>query len=252
MWVWGAWKPSREGSQGETSEQREAEVKRHPASSEDHSQNSVAGGKILEGSSSLIEGAKLECQVIFYLCPGHKVNDMMEEKLVRRKFLKPDISPFTFLLYPRGWCLPPSLHWNWSPTKTFSWQKPAWSCLRLHPMSSPWNSPHSVFTNIFWGSFYLSVSISCPSMIYFSSHSKTVGIQWDTLRPSIPLVLQAHLPSILYWRLWNLPVSVALPEPYHAPMKNLTLPVYHSSSSWPLKEPTSISNFLFPLMVCSH
>lgn len=45
-------------------------MKRHTASSEDHSENSVAGGKILEGLSSLIEGGKLECQVIFCLCPG--------------------------------------------------------------------------------------------------------------------------------------------------------------------------------------
>lgn len=54
-------------------------MERCPASSEDHSETSVVGGKILEGSSSLTEGDRLVCQEILCLCPGHKLNDMMGE-----------------------------------------------------------------------------------------------------------------------------------------------------------------------------
>lgn len=58
----------------------EAEAERHPDSSGDHSDTSVTGRKILEGSSGLMEDDKPVCQVIFCLCPGYKVSDMMEEK----------------------------------------------------------------------------------------------------------------------------------------------------------------------------
>lgn len=46
---------------------------------------------------------------------------------------------FPSLPHPRGWQPPPPFHWNWSPTKTSSWQKPVWSCLRPHPMP-PWSN----------------------------------------------------------------------------------------------------------------
>lgn len=56
----------------------EAEVERGPASLEDHSETSVSGEKILEGSCGLTEDDKPACQVIFCLYPGHRVNGMME------------------------------------------------------------------------------------------------------------------------------------------------------------------------------
>lgn len=59
----------------------EAEAERQPASSGDHSDTSVAGGKILEGSSGLMEDDKPVSRVIFCLCSGYKVSDMMEGKL---------------------------------------------------------------------------------------------------------------------------------------------------------------------------
>lgn len=80
----------------ETTEQMEAEAERCPTSSEDHSETSVVGGTILEESSGLTEGDRLTCQVIFCLCPGHKVNDIIKEKLFRRQFLKPEVSPIPF------------------------------------------------------------------------------------------------------------------------------------------------------------
>lgn len=79
----------------------EAKAGKHPASSEDYLETRVTGGKILEGSSSLMGGDKLACQVIFCLCPGHEVNDMIEDKCFRRECRKPDISPISFPLSPQ-------------------------------------------------------------------------------------------------------------------------------------------------------
>lgn len=99
-----AWKLSREVSQAREErppEQMEAKAEKHPASSEDYLETRVTGGKSLGGSSSLMGGDKLACQVIFCLCPGHRVNDMIEDKLFRRECRNPDISPIPFPLSPQ-------------------------------------------------------------------------------------------------------------------------------------------------------
>lgn len=137
-------------------------MERCPASSEDHSETSVVGGKILEGSSSLTEGDRLVCQEILCLCPGHKLNDMME-KLFRREFLRPEISPIPF---------PPS------PQRLAATTLTPKASLTLPP-ASPYVtslklSLHSVFTNIFRGFFCLSDSISVsfddPSLLPFQNY----------------------------------------------------------------------------------
>lgn len=80
----------------------EAKAEKHPDFSEESLETRVTGGKSLERSSSLMGDDKLACQVIFCLCPGHRVDDMLEDKLFRRECGTLTFLPFPFFSHPRG------------------------------------------------------------------------------------------------------------------------------------------------------
>ena len=150
--------------------------------------------------------------------------------------------PFPSLPHPRGWQPLPPLHWNWSPTKTSSWQKPVWSCLRPHPPSSK-QSPSSVFTKIF--EFLLSqvpiLSFDNLSLLPVLELGVSTKILLYTSGFAGPSSLM--LSSVL--RLPD-PLLPVLPDPYSAYLWRILscLPPCHSSSSWyPLQKTKPYCHF---------